>query len=59
MDFYTVSGELVRALTESGGEILWDGRNLYGNMVSTGTYFYVIKSGETVLLKGKLLVLMN
>jgi hypothetical protein len=59
MSFYTVSGELVRTLSETNGIILWDGRNNNGVEVSTGTYYYVIQSGTTVLLTGKILVLIT
>lgn len=59
MSFYTVSGELVRSLSESNGVILWDGRNNNGMEVSTGTYYYVIQSGTTVILTGKILVLIT
>jgi len=59
MSFYSVSGELVRSVGESGGWIKWDGRNNNGAMVSTGTYYYVIQSNSTTLLKGKVLVLID
>lgn len=50
---YTVSGRLVRHLTESGGDIVstttekygvWDGRNSSGEKVASGVYIYVAKS---------------
>ena len=59
MTFYTVSGELVRSSGEVGGMIPWDGRNNAGAMVSTGTYYYVIKNNDVVLLTGKVLVLIS
>ncbi|MBO4777536.1 MAG: T9SS type A sorting domain-containing protein [Bacteroidales bacterium] len=41
-----VSGNLVRTLTANGGTAEWDGRNIYGNRVSTGVYLVYI-SNET------------
>ena len=41
-----VSGNLVRTLTANGGTAEWDGRNIYGNRVSTGVYL-VYTSNET------------
>ena len=59
MSFYSVSGELVNKVGEVGGLIGWDGRNNFGAMVSSGTYYYVIKNKDSILLKGKVLVLID
>jgi len=59
MDFYTVSGELSRHLESVNGFVDWDGTNMNFMPVSTGIYIYVIKSGTTVLLSGKLLVVRD
>ncbi len=56
MEIYTVSGELVNTEREVNGLIEWDGRNDFGNKVSSGIYYYAIKKGDRVLLTGKLLV---
>jgi hypothetical protein len=56
VSFYTVSGELVNSLSESGGIVQWNGRNRSGVLVSSGIYFYVIQAGQTVIQKGKFLV---
>jgi len=54
--FFTLSGEVVRKIQEVNGMVLWDGRNEYGVLVSTGIYFYVIQQGEKVIQSGKLVV---
>jgi len=59
MSLYTVSGELVNSVVEVGGLIGWNGTNNFGTMVSTGTYYYVIKNKDKVLLTGKVLVLID
>ncbi len=58
MEIYTVSGEWVNTEKEVNGLIEWDGRNNFGNMISAGIYYYLIKKGDQVILKGKLLVVM-
>ncbi len=58
MSYYSISGELVIALSEtSPGEIDWNGKNSKGCKASTGTYYYVIQNGNTTLLTGKILLL--
>jgi flagellar hook assembly protein FlgD len=59
LSIYTVSGELVNSLQESGGLITWDGRNKNGALVSRGIYYYVVQSGQTVLLTNNIIVLTN
>ena len=59
VSFYTLSGERVRTLGESGGLVEWDGRNESGTPVSAGTYYYVIQNGSNVLRRGKILVILN
>ena len=43
---YTLSGELVRILTEAYGDskISWDGRNGEGNLLARGVYHYTAKN---------------
>ncbi len=43
---YTLTGELVRTLTEVHGDskVLWDGRNEKGNLVARGVYYYTAKN---------------
>lgn len=56
--FYTVSGELVRTITQtqSGGAVVtWDGKNKEGRISSSGIYYYIVISEKKVLLRGKLL----
>ena len=55
---YTVSGELVRTLEKNdGGETLdWDLRNSRGELVASGVFVYVVKSGARKN-SGKLMVI--
>ncbi len=54
---YDVSGELVNNFGPSGDPTEWSwAKNLRGQSVSPGIYFYVIKNGQTVLQKGKFLI---
>jgi hypothetical protein len=59
LGIYTLSGEqvLTPLSPDSQGWIKWKGINQNGVPVSSGIYYYVIKDGSTVLLKGKLLIL--
>ena len=43
---YTLTGELVRTLTEVYGDsnVSWDGRNDKGNLVARGVYYYTAKN---------------
>jgi hypothetical protein len=59
MSYYTLSGEVVASnLAEtSPGYIDWNVKNAKGKAISSGIYYYVIRSGSTVLLKGKILIM--
>ena len=46
-----ISGNLVRTITANGGTAEWDGRNLYGNRVSTGVYLLYISDENGVSTK--------
>ena len=59
VDFYTVSGEMVRHIQESLGLALWNGQNRFGSPASSGIYFYVVLSNGYVLLEGKILLSRN
>ncbi len=43
---YTLTGELVRTLTEAYGDssVSWDGRNDKGNLVARGVYYYTVRN---------------
>ncbi len=56
VSFYTLSGELVQSLPETGGMVQWNGRNRNGALVSSGIYYYVIQLGQQVIQHGKILV---
>ncbi|MCX6132231.1 MAG: T9SS type A sorting domain-containing protein [Ignavibacteriales bacterium] len=58
---YNVAGELVKKLLDtemSAGvhSVAWDGRDDVGQSVSTGTYFYQVKSGNILQAKKMLLL---
>ena len=60
LSIYTVSGELVASATaDQNGWILWYCRNKYGVQVSGGIYYYVVKTGDSTLLNGTLLIVRN
>jgi hypothetical protein len=54
--FYTVSGELVNQVDETGGIAQWNGTNRQGVPVAPGIYFYIIKNGNDLVVRGKFLV---
>jgi hypothetical protein len=43
---YSLSGKLVKTLSENSGEIDWDGKNERGNYVMPGLYIYVLKDNN-------------
>ena len=53
---YTISGKLVRTLTESNTEISFDGKNITGDVISQGMYVYVIKTQKGLKKTGKIAV---
>lgn len=54
---YDLSGELVNAVNRSGDPTEWQwAKNQNGATVSPGVYFYAIKNGQTVLKRGKFLI---
>ena len=51
LSIYKIDGQLVRNLYTGGQlagnyEVIWDGRNEYGNKVSSGVYFYRLQSNN-------------
>jgi uncharacterized repeat protein (TIGR02543 family) len=53
---YNISGRLIRMLTDERKtpghyEVIWDGRDSSGNLVSTGLYCYVMKAGDRIFVK--------
>ena len=58
---YDISGQIVREFneehTEAGNfEIIWDGRNNFGEKVSSAAYFYQVSAGEFVESKKMILI---
>ncbi|MBN1996077.1 T9SS type A sorting domain-containing protein [candidate division KSB1 bacterium] len=48
---FDIYGQVVRTLVEGtkpagSHKVVWDGRNRYGNKVSSGVYFYSIHCGD-------------
>ena len=56
VSIYTVSGELVRELTEESSAAYWDAKTKNGKMVSMGSYVYVIRVGKETVKRGKVVV---
>lgn len=48
IEIYTLDGQLVRTIVESDGDgqASWDTTNSSGQLLSSGTYDYVIKSSD-------------
>jgi hypothetical protein len=53
VEIFSVSGEKVWDRPERGLRVEWDGRNDKGNPCAPGIYYYVIRAGDRILLKGK------
>jgi hypothetical protein len=53
---YTLSGKLVRSLTESEEEVIWDVLNEDGNSITTGLYIYSITDSDGNKKTGKLAI---
>jgi hypothetical protein len=56
VSIYSVSGELIRRIPESSGLAVWDGHNQVGVDAAPGIYFYTIRHGGDLLLKGTLMI---
>jgi len=56
VSFYTLTGEKVASVSESGGMVQWSGRNQNRYPVATGVYFYVVQLGGKVFGSGKFLL---
>lgn len=58
LEIYTLDGQQVREVYEndSSGEISWDLRNQDGEIVASGVYFYLLRSGDDYRV-GKLIIL--
>jgi endo-1,4-beta-xylanase len=53
---YTLSGKLVRSLSESGGEATWNGENSDGQSISPGLYIYVMTDNQGNKKTGKIVI---
>jgi len=51
---YTVSGHLIRELTENSGQTVWDRKNKSGDGVASGLYIYLIQDSSGNELRGKI-----
>lgn len=43
----TISGELVKSIESSSRKALWDGRDRFGNFVSSGVYMVIVSSASS------------
>lgn len=50
---FSPSGELVRSLSQEGGEVIWRGENEAGYLVGSGVYLYVVKDPQGEVQVGK------
>ncbi|MBS3741968.1 MAG: C10 family peptidase [Candidatus Cloacimonetes bacterium] len=63
IQIYNIKGQLIKQLplvTESQSSkvsVTWDGTDEFGHRVSSGLYFYQVKSGEKIIAKNKCLLL--
>lgn len=62
LKIYDLSGKLVKTLLYENKmpgryEVIWNGKETHGRMVSTGIYYYVLKIGENQLLSKRMLLL--
>ncbi|MFH1415533.1 MAG: C10 family peptidase [Elusimicrobiota bacterium] len=58
VSIYTLSGNLVREIDgENDYKVDWNGKNSSGNKCAPGLYFYVIKTTEKEVYRGKITVL--
>ena len=56
VSFYTLSGELVAQVSESGGMVQWDGSNLKKVPAASGIYFFAFPNGSGPPVHGKFLL---
>ena len=61
LSIYNVKGQLVRTLVSEKQEpgyrsVIWNGKNNHGNQVSSGVYFYHLKTADKVITKKMLLM---
>jgi hypothetical protein len=61
LSVYTIEGRLVRTLADEASpagvrDIPWDGKDNYGNAVSSGVYFYRLNAGKKTLTKKMVLL---
>ena len=62
INVYDILGRKIRTLVQDEKQVgyhqtIWDGRNDYGNIVSSGVYFYIMQTEEFV--KQKRLIILN
>ena len=62
LDIYNISGRKITTLvngTQNAGDhhVLWKGRNMQGNLVVSGIYFYSLKIGNKNISTNKMLII--
>ena len=61
MSIYDIEGKLVRVVVDEPfgagvQEVVWDGIDTEGSLVSSGIYFYCLKAGKNVLTRKMVLI---
>ena len=54
LSIYNIKGQVIRtykAIQESNGKILWNGKDKNGNVVVSGIYFYKLEAGNRIYIK--------
>ena len=55
---FNVTGQLINVIKLNDQQtVTWDGRNQYGNVLSSGTYFYKLVARNTVYKSGSMILL--
>jgi uncharacterized repeat protein (TIGR01451 family) len=56
ISIFTVSGDHVSSMKAGDITVYWDGKNRYGSISSPGIYYWVVKTPDNRVYKGKLFI---